>query len=118
MIYENLIYQKGGGIAKITTDRPEVMNALNQAVLLEIKAAVQEARKDDDVGVVVLTGAGRAFCAGADVRETLLQAGIEKREKEGAGDGIDVIYRSGRLSWASVRKPVIASINGYAIGIG
>jgi len=56
MAYENLIYKKEGGVAKITINRPKVMNAISPALLSEIKAAVQEAGKDDDVGVVVLTG--------------------------------------------------------------
>ncbi len=61
MVYENLIYQKDNGIARVTINRPEVLNALNIAVLLEIKAAMEEAGRDDEVGLIVLTGAGRAF---------------------------------------------------------
>ena len=68
MVYENLIYEKEGGIAKITINRPEVMNAISQALLSEIKTALEEAGKDDEVGVVVLTGEGRAFSAGVDLK--------------------------------------------------
>ena len=64
MAHENLIYEKSDGVAKIIINRPQVMNALNQMVLSEIKIALQEAGKDDGVGVVVLTGAGRASSAG------------------------------------------------------
>ena len=55
MVYENPIYEKKDGVAKITINRPKVLNALSPVLLLEIKAAVEEAEKDDDVGVVVLT---------------------------------------------------------------
>jgi len=109
MVYENLLYQKDGGIARLTIDRPEVMNALNPALLLEIKAAVQDAGKDDNVGVIVLTGAGRAFSAGVDL-ETLKECRLERGR---VGPILD------DPGWAlintiqAVPKVVIAMVNGY-----
>lgn len=111
MVYENLIYKKEDGIAKITINRPGVMNALSPAVLLEIKAALQEAGKSDDVGVVVLTGAGRAFSAGIDLKSL-----GDRRLKGGRigpildEPGIDIIN-----TIQAMPKVVIAMVNGYCI---
>src|SRR5690348_18110354 len=65
--YEDIRYETGGGIAKVTIDRPEVLNAFRPQTLVEVSAAMELAREDPEVGVVVLTGAGeRAFCSGGD----------------------------------------------------
>ena len=104
MVYENLIYQKDNGIARVTINRPEVLNALNIAVLLEIKAAMEEAGRDDEVGLIVLTGAGRAFSAGVDLKST-----GESRKERGnvAHDVINTIR--------AIPKVVIAVVNGYCL---
>jgi len=109
MVYENLIYQKEGGIARITINRPKVMNALSPAVLLEIKAAVQEAEKDKDVGVIVLTGVGRAFSAGVD----LVSLGDRSLEGGGVGPILDDPARDLINTIQAVPKAVIAMVNGY-----
>ncbi|MFC1864587.1 enoyl-CoA hydratase/isomerase family protein [Chloroflexota bacterium] len=116
MEYQTIILEKKDNIATVTLNRPEKLNAVNPRMYDELEDVLGLVDQDNEIRVVVLTGAGRAFCAGADVRETLLQARIEKKEKEGAG--IEVIHRGRRLTWASIRKPVIASINGYAVGLG
>ena len=109
MLYENLIYEKEGGVAKITINRPKLMNALSPAVLLEIKTAIHEAGEDDDVRVVVLTGAGQAFSAGADLnflRDRKLENGRVGPVLDGpARDLIDAIQ--------ATPKVVIAMVNGY-----
>jgi len=111
MEYEDLIYEKSGGIAKITINRPKVMNALSPAVLLELKAAVQEAGKDDEVRVVVLTGAGRAFSAGVD----LVSLGDRKLERGGVGPILDDPARDLIETIQTVPKVVIAAVNGYCL---
>ena len=111
MAYENIIYRKESGIAKITINRPEVMNALSRDTLLEIKSAVEDAGQDDDVGVVVLTGAGRAFSAGVDL--TSLEDPKLDRGRIGAmldEPAMDLIN-----TLQTIPKIVIAMVNGYCI---
>ncbi len=98
------------GVAVVTLDRPEVLNAFSTRMGLELEAAYRECDGRDDVRAVVLTGAGRAFCAGADLRRG--------GDTFGAPDPAD--FRSDPFTvhaW-DVRKPVIAAINGHAIGLG
>ena len=111
MKYENVMYEKDEGIAKITINRPKVMNALSPAVLSEIKVAMQEASKDDDVRVVVLTGAGRAFSAGVDL------ISLEDRRLEGGGIGpiLDDPARELINTIQAIPKVVIAMVNGYCL---
>ena len=69
MSYENIVYEKENRVVKITINRPKALNALSLGVLKELKAAMADAGRDEDVGVIVLTGAGRAFSAGVDLKE-------------------------------------------------
>jgi len=98
------------GVAVVTLDRPEVLNAFSTRMGLELEAAYRECDARDDVRAVVLTGAGRAFCAGADLR----RGGDTFAAPDPEG------FRSDPFTvhaW-DVRKPVIAAINGHAIGLG
>lgn len=112
MAYETLLYDRRQGIAYVTLNRPEKLNALNHKVIEELSACFQEIKKDDDARVVILTGAGeKAFAAGADVSELALQSPIEGRETALRGQRVlDFIENLG--------KPVIAAINGLALGGG
>lgn len=109
MVYENLIYEKKDGIAQITINRPEVMNAISPALLSEIKAALEEARKDDEVGVVVLTGKGRAFSAGVDLKSL----GDRKLDGGRVGPILDDPGRDVIDTIQAIPKVVIAMVNGY-----
>jgi enoyl-CoA hydratase len=109
MVYENLIYEKKDGIAQITINRPEVMNAISPALLSEIKAALEEAREDDTVGVVVLTGEGRAFSAGVDLKSL----GDRKLEGGRVGPILDDPGRDVIDTIQAIPKVVIAMVNGY-----
>ncbi|MBI2831234.1 MAG: enoyl-CoA hydratase/isomerase family protein [Chloroflexi bacterium] len=108
MAYENLLYGVKQGVATITFNRPAVMNALSPALLLELKAALLEAEKDESVGVVVLTGAGRAFSAGVDLK-ALKGATLEdkKRVRAIALDVIDTMQ--------SMCKVILAMVRGYCL---
>ncbi len=109
MVYENIIYQKENSIAKITINRPKVMNALNPVVLSEIKAAIEEAGEDSEVGVIVLTGAGRAFSAGVDLKSLE----DSKLERGSVGPILDEPGRDLINTIQTVPKAVIAMVNGY-----
>lgn len=108
------------GIMTITLDRPEKLNAFNVQMLREMIGAFDRADEDDDVRVVIVTGAGRAFCAGAD-----LSAGTDTFDYESQGaaprEGHSVIRDGGGLLTLRIfrsTKPVIAAINGPAVGVG
>src|SRR3954465_8251274 len=112
--YEDIRFETADGIAKITIDRPEVHNAFRPQTLIEISDALERAREDMDVGVIVLTGEGpRAFCSGGDqgVR------GDTGYLEEGAQIGRSPVTAL-HLQMPRLPKPVIAMVAGYAIGGG
>ena len=115
MQFSDIEYKKDGRIATITLNRPEVLNALSPTMIDEWVAAIESAKHDDDVRVLVVTGAGRGFCSGADVKalattpDSLL---IDRRDQ--MRKGIQRIPRA----LESFDKPYIASINGPATGAG
>jgi enoyl-CoA hydratase len=112
MAYETLLYEKCEGIAYITVNRPEKLNALNRQVMEELSDCFAAAQKDEEVRAVILTGAGeKAFVAGADIQELAALSPVEGKETSARGQKIlDFIENLG--------KPVIAAINGYALGGG
>ncbi|MEI6186769.1 MAG: enoyl-CoA hydratase/isomerase family protein, partial [Dehalococcoidia bacterium] len=109
MAYETIIYQAGGGIGRITLNRPQAMNALTPAMLKELKTAVLAAGKDGDVKVIVLTGAGRAFCAGVDLKAL----GDQKLVNGMVGDILDLPARELINAIRSVPRAVICVVNGF-----
>jgi enoyl-CoA hydratase len=111
MTFETIVYEVSEGIATITINRPDVLNALNMQVLRDLLAATELVRKDPQVKVVVLTGAGRSFVAGADIsqmRNFTVQQGLE------FGDLGHAVLRG----LETLDKPVIAAVNGFALGGG
>ena len=112
MAYENLLYEVKDGIARITFNRPNVLNALNRKTIEELGDCLNAARDDDAVRVLILTGAGdKAFVAGADINELAKQTPVNG--KEFALFGQEVIQRL-----ETIGKPSIAAINGFALGGG
>ena len=112
MSYENVRLEKKGAIARVTIDRPKVMNALNRQTLGELSHAFDDVRDDAAVRVLVVTGAGdKAFVAGADINELARMKALEAKEL--AFYGQQVFARLERLG-----KPSIAMINGFALGGG
>jgi len=112
MEFENTLYEKSEGTATITINRPEVLNALNEEAILEILARLEDAKGDETIRVIVVTGAGdRAFSAGADIKMIRDMDSSKARNISRLGHKMcDEIEELG--------KPVIAAINGYALGGG
>jgi enoyl-CoA hydratase/carnithine racemase len=106
MAYQTIRLEREDGIATLTLHRPEQLNAWNDAMEEELDAALRACDLDDAVRCVVITGAGRAFCAGAD-----LSAGSDRFRGRPA-------QPPARLAPWDVRKPVVAAVNGHAIGVG
>jgi enoyl-CoA hydratase len=99
------------GIAWVKVNRPQALNALNPEVLLDLLAAFQELEKNDDVKVIILTGEGKAFVAGADLKAMVSMTSQDARRFSKIGHA--VIETMG-----SIGKPVIAAVNGFALGGG
>jgi enoyl-CoA hydratase/carnithine racemase len=113
MEFNTIIFEKNGGIAKITLNRPKQLNAVNEEVLLELQAAIEDIEKDDSVSVLVIAANGRAFCAGADLA---FMEGILNDTR--AVRGFLELWRKVYDSIEELAKPVIASINGVALAGG
>src|ERR1700734_4124540 len=109
---ENLLYEKKGAIAYVTLNRPKVLNALNNAVFAELKAAFEDARDDANVRSVILTGSGdKAFAAGADIAEMSSYTAAQGEQATRRAQGVTELIEN-------LGKPVIAAVNGFALGGG
>ncbi len=115
MAYENLILERHGALGKITLSRPERMNAMTRGFLTELRAALEELSADASVRVVVLTGTGRAFCAGQDLGEEALSEG---ERADAIAKSLDAYYHPVLMTLAEMPKPVIAMVQGIAAGAG
>jgi enoyl-CoA hydratase len=111
MDFDCIIYEKTDGVALIRLNRPKVLNAMNKQLWMDMQAALSDAREDDDVTVVVITGEGRAFSTGADLKES------KTRSLEDYRDYL-VALQEGSRAVIRFEKPTIAAVNGFAIGSG
>jgi enoyl-CoA hydratase/carnithine racemase len=117
-MFEHILYAVEDGIATVTLNRPEKLNAFSERMRIELVEAFDAADADDGVRVVIVTGAGRAFCAGADLGsggktfDYANREDVDRSEKRRDGGGVVAlrIFES--------RKPVIGAINGPAVGVG
>ena len=112
MSEETILYQTTGGIAEIRFNRPHRLNAVTQQLYDELDAALGRAEADPDVRVLLLTGEGRAFCVGADLKEH--KAGRSPFDRRQYLQGEQTVCK--RL--LQLKKPVVAAVNGYALGAG
>lgn len=122
MGYEQILYEKDGGVATITLNRPERMNAFTDVMIAEWAEALHDARLDGDVRAVIVTGAGRGFCAGADLKAGSGVAEAARADvrptaadrRNWLRDGVHAVPRAVQL----LDKPYIAAVNGAAVGAG
>jgi len=120
--YQHILYEVGDKIATITLNRPDRMNAWTPIMERDVRHAMEAAAADDDVRVIVLTGAGRAFCAGGDVKGmssgTLMGGDGSKKSRFDRGP---IAAANGRRlveNMLDVEQPIIGAINGDAVGLG
>lgn len=112
MSYENILLEKKSSIAYVTVNRPKVLNALNGATIEELRTAFHELKHDAAIRVVILTGAGeKAFVAGADIGELAQRDPVSGKEFAQRGQNVFNLIEN-------LGKPVIACINGFALGGG
>ena len=119
MNFQDIAYERADGVATITLNRPQQMNAFTFRMLDEWRVAIDDARQDEGVNVVILTGAGRGFCAGADLRGGEAQFATDELETAASRrnflrDGAHALTRAVQL----LDKPYIAAVNGPAVGAG
>jgi 2-(1,2-epoxy-1,2-dihydrophenyl)acetyl-CoA isomerase len=111
MAYETILTETADGILTLTLNRPQKLNAWTFQMSADLSDAIEKANADDDINAIIVTGAGRGFCAGADV-EDVFKAQSENKDVRGQRSGmpwVDLVRNS---------KPIIAAINGAAIGVG
>jgi enoyl-CoA hydratase len=112
MAGSTVLYHREGNIGVITLSRPERLNAINVDLLTDMMAQLEAARRDEEAAVIILTGAGRAFCAGEDLKETAAGKSFDTWVEE--ADRLQEIQRM----IMRLGKPLIAAVRGYAVGGG
>jgi 2-(1,2-epoxy-1,2-dihydrophenyl)acetyl-CoA isomerase len=115
MSFETILYEIDNSVLTITLNRPEKLNAMTPTLLRELKEAFEQANADSTVRVVVVTGAGRGFCAGADLvaaSELMMAGGFSYEEN------LNATYNPLILTMQALQKPIIAAVNGVAAGAG
>jgi enoyl-CoA hydratase/carnithine racemase len=127
MSYQEILYCVADRVATITLNRPDKLNAWTAVMEQEVRRAIYGAEADENVRVIVLTGAGRGFCAGADMSllSSIAARGITDRERvlqntdnSSKRDNVPADFQKKYSYFPSIHKPVIAAINGPAVGLG
>ena len=114
MTFETILLNKSDDIAVITLNRPERLNAWTAQMHAELDAAITECNEDADVGAMVVTGAGRGFCAGADIRDNFKA----RMEGEPASEAPPTTLPGNWIDLVRSSKPLIAAVNGASVGVG
>ena len=122
MNFTDIIYEKSDRVATVTLNRPERMNAWRGQLEHEMRAAMDDAERDPEIGAIIVTGAGKAFCAGLDMgalTKIASDSGLgDELEHARAGDDLHPNFR-GRFAWLlAMKTPIIGAINGACVGMG
>jgi 2-(1,2-epoxy-1,2-dihydrophenyl)acetyl-CoA isomerase len=115
MNYENILFEIKDGIARLTLNRPDKLNSFTQAMHLEVRHALAIVATDPSARVLLLTGAGRGFCAGQDLSDRAVEPGAEGVD---LGESVEQYYAPLVLSLRALPLPVICAVNGVAAGAG
>jgi len=115
MNYENILFEITDGIAQLTLNRPDKLNSFTQAMHDEVRHAVNKVGSDKSVRVLILTGAGRGFCAGQDLSDRAVEPGARAVD---LGDSVEKNYAPLVLALRGLPMPVICAVNGVAAGAG
>ncbi|HZI84095.1 MAG TPA: 2-(1,2-epoxy-1,2-dihydrophenyl)acetyl-CoA isomerase PaaG [Casimicrobiaceae bacterium] len=119
MQYENIVFATNGGVARLTLSRPDRLNSFNDAMHAEVRDALARVRSDASARVLLLTGAGRAFCAGQDLGDRAVTPGTDSdKSAVDLGASIERNYKPLILGLRSLPLPVVCSVNGVAAGAG
>src|SRR5580698_11635657 len=126
MATQETIYAVADRVATITLNRPDKLNAWTATMEKEVRASLEEAERDDNVGVIVLTGAGRGFCAGADMSllSSVATQGLPGNAVSRFGgdspqrEGVPPDFQKKYSYFLGIEKPILAAINGPAVGLG
>ncbi len=113
MNFETILYALDGGVLTITLNRPESFNACNEQLTTDLQAALREAERNRDVRAIILTGAGKAFCSGQDLKEA-----PEPGTRRSLADSLQRRYNPIIRKLTTMPKPIIAALNGVAAGAG
>lgn len=118
MQFDTLLFERREGIAYVTLNRPDRLNALNLALITDLRAAAAAIESERDIRAVVLTAAGRAFCAGADLMGDDLLGDPQRSRGENIGIGLRENFNPMVDAWYQLRAPVVVAVNGVAAGAG
>src|ERR1700730_4150857 len=118
MQFDTLLFERREGIAYVTLNRPDRLNALNRPLIADLLAAAAAIDSDRDVRAVVLTASGRAFCSGADLMGDDLLGDPKRSRGENIGAGLREYFNPMINAWHQLRVPVVVAVNGVAAGAG
>jgi 2-(1,2-epoxy-1,2-dihydrophenyl)acetyl-CoA isomerase len=118
MKFDTLLIERRHDIVQVTLNRPERLNALNLQLITDLRAAAAAIESDSGIRAAVLTGAGRAFCSGADLMGDDLMGDPERSRGENIGIGLRQHFNPMVNAWHQLRVPVVVAVNGVAAGAG
>lgn len=118
MAYENILIETRDGIATLTLNRPAALNSLSKGLVDDIRAGLRAVARDEAAKVLIVTGAGRGFCAGADLASSGFSDGVARSVGEGVAHSLETGYNPLVRELSGFAKPVVVAVNGVAAGGG